>query len=159
MGVRHFGSTFRVQQECSLPEIIQTASLFPCYVDEDENNELMTPITSSELEAVLHQFKKDKSPQPHGWTLEFYDLIGINILRIVEECRTSGKMYDSFNSTFIALIPKQDNPQTFDEFRPISLCNYIYKIIAKIIANRLRHSLSKHISKEQIAFLENRHIH
>lgn len=54
MGVRHFGSTFRVQQECSLPEIIQTASLFPCYVDEDENNELMTPITSGELEAVLH---------------------------------------------------------------------------------------------------------
>lgn len=56
-------------------------------------------------------------------------------------------MYDSFNSTFISLIPKSDDPQTFNDFRPISLCNCIYNIIAKIIANCLKPVLSAYISR------------
>jgi ribonuclease HI len=48
---------------------------------------------------------------------------------------------------------------TFDDFRPISLCNCIYKIIAKIIARRLNPFLSEAISKEQFGFLEGRQIH
>jgi len=68
-------------------------------------------------------------------------------------------MYDAFNYTFIALIPKSDDPQTFNDFRPISLCNCIYKIIAKIIVNHLKPILSKFISHEQFAFLNHRKIH
>lgn len=68
-------------------------------------------------------------------------------------------MSEALNSTFIALIPKADKPSTFDNFRPMSLCNCIYKIIAKIIANFLRPILSSHISHEQFSFLENRQIH
>jgi hypothetical protein len=52
-----------------------------------------------------------------------------------------------------------DNPQSFDDFRPISLCNCIYKIISKIIARRLKPILSEAISKEQFGFLEGRQIH
>jgi hypothetical protein len=52
-----------------------------------------------------------------------------------------------------------DDPQSFDDFRPISLCNCIYKIIAKIIARRLKPLLSEAISKEQFGFLEGRQIH
>lgn len=47
-------------------------------------------------------------------------------------------MYDAFNSTFIALIANIDDPQYFNDFRPISLYKCIYKIIAKIIANHLK---------------------
>lgn len=65
----------------------------------------------------------------------------------------------AINSTFVALIPKLDNPSTFNDFRPISLCNCIYKIIAKIIANRLKTILSTHISHKKFAFLQNRQIH
>lgn len=68
-------------------------------------------------------------------------------------------MWDSFNSTFIALIPKEDKPISFDDFHTISLCNCIYKIIVKIIANRLKPILSAHISSEQFAFLQNWQIH
>jgi len=68
-------------------------------------------------------------------------------------------MYDAFNSPFIALIPKSDSPLTFNDFRPISLCNCIYKIIAKIIANYLKPILSEHISPKQFAFLNHRQIH
>eukprot|EP00253_Pinus_taeda_P031755 PITA_31755 len=69
--------------------------------------------------------------------MNFFDTLGEDILKVVEDCRINGKMYEAFNTTFIALIPKSDNPISFDDFRPISLCNCIYKIIAKIIANRI----------------------
>ena len=62
------------------------------------------------------------------------------------------------NSTFVALIPKCDKPDSFARFRPISLCNLVYKIISKIIAVRLKNGLSKGMSDEQFGFLENRQI-
>lgn len=68
-------------------------------------------------------------------------------------------MLEGLNSTFITLIPKVDKPSTFDDFKPISLCNYIYKINAKIIVDRVRPILSLHISQEQFSFLQNRQIH
>lgn len=77
----------------------------------------------------------------------------------MEECRTTRKLYDAVNSTFIVLILKSDSPSSFNDFRPISLCNCLYKIIAKIIANRIRPMISLYISPEKFAFLENRKIH
>jgi hypothetical protein len=78
---------------------------------------------------------------------------------LVEEIRLTGKIPLSLNSTFIALIPKKDNPDTLDDFRPISLCNCIYKIVSKVIARRVKRILSDKISSEQFRFLEGRQIH
>jgi hypothetical protein len=64
----------------------------------------------------------------------------------------------ALNSTFLVLIPKVNNPSTFDDFRPISLCNLCYKIIAKIIANRIKPLLSRSLSEEQLGFLKGRQI-
>jgi hypothetical protein len=89
----------------------------------------------------------------------FQEIIEANLLRVVEESRTSGKVLETFNATFIALIPKNNDPKSFEEFRPIFLCNYIYKIIAKIIARRVKRLLSGVISSEQFGFLEGRQIH
>ena len=52
-----------------------------------------------------------------------------------------------------------DNPKSLHEFRPISLCNYIYKVISKVIAWRLKDLLSEHITGEQFGFLKGRQIH
>jgi len=65
----------------------------------------------------------------------------------------------SLNSTFIILIPKKDNLDSLDNFRPISLCNCVYKIISKVIAIRLKRVLSDNISMEQFGFLEGKQIH
>lgn len=64
-------------------------------------------------------------------------------------------MYEAFNATFIDLILKSDNHVIYNDFRPISLCNCIYKIIT----NKINPILSQHISMEQFSFLENRQIH
>ena len=54
------------------------------------------------------------------------------------------------------MIPKVKNPERVSEFRPISLCNVIYKIVSKVIANRLKPMLNKIISKTQSAFVAER---
>lgn len=62
------------------------------------------------------------------------------------------------NRTHIALIPKVKNPESISQFRPISLCNFSYKIISKILANRLKKWLPKIIEPEQSAFVQDRQI-
>jgi hypothetical protein len=61
-----------------------------------------------------------------------------------------------FNATFFALIPKEKEANFADKFRPISLCNVIYKIITKILANRLKPILQEIIYPKQGGFVEGR---
>lgn len=68
-------------------------------------------------------------------------------------------MYDAFNTTFITLISKTDAPKNFNDIKSISLCNCIYKIIAKTMANKIWPILSQHIASAQFTFLDNKHIH
>ena len=67
-------------------------------------------------------------------------------------------MGSSIKSSHLALIPKDPNPQSFDRFRPISLCNVSYKIISKILANRIKKILPSLISENQGGFVPRRHI-
>lgn len=117
----------------------------------------MSEFTQEEVSNFIKSMAKDKSPGPDGWTIElfqhFFDLIGSEITEVVDEYRRKGEVYSPFNATFIALIPKKENPETFEDFRPISLCNSIYKIIAKVIAIRIKPILTRCISSEQFGFL------
>ena len=70
------------------------------------------------------------------------------MLNIVEESRTKKGVLKAFNATFLTLIPKEVGADTPDKFRPIVLCNVIYKIISKVIANRLKPLLLMLISPE-----------
>eukprot|EP00253_Pinus_taeda_P010037 PITA_10037 len=130
---------------------------------EEAGRELTKEITIGELEATLKWFKKDKSPGLDGWSIKFYldffETLGNDLLNVIEHSRTSGKIHESFTSTFFALIPKSDNPSTFDNYKPISLFNCIYTVMAKIIANRMQAILSKYISLEKISFLQDQQIH
>eukprot|EP00253_Pinus_taeda_P030540 PITA_30540 len=163
LGQRHFQRLFSDSGEATIGEVMRTAQCFPSFFEEDEAEKLSIPVSKDEVEAAMKNMGKDKSPRPDGWTIElflhFFDLIGSEITEVVEESRLKGEIYRPFNSTFIALIPKKDEPETFEDFRPISLCNCIYKIIAKVIAIRLVPILSKNISMEQFGFLEGRQIH
>jgi hypothetical protein len=88
----------------------------------------------------------------------FFDLVGDDLLEMVEESRIRGEVVRGLNSTFLALIPKVNKPTSFDDFRPISLCNLCYKLISKIIANRIKPILSRSMSEEQLGFLKGRQI-
>lgn len=120
-------------------------------------------IALEEVEKTLELFAKEKSPGPDGWTVElflhFFDMMGDEILQMVEYTREQGHVSGALNATFITLIPKVSDPKTFGDFRPISLCNLVYKIVSKIIVGRLKPVLSKFITPEQFGFLEDHQIH
>ena len=130
--------------------MLEVLDLFPRSIIEEMNDELTKEILEETITQVLHSFQKGKSPGPDGFTLEFflgfYDLIKKDILAVVHESRKSGKVLGSMNSTLISIIPKKYKCEGFEDYRPISCCNMIYKIIAKIIAQRIKPILSKAIT-------------
>lgn len=103
---------------------------------------------------------KDKSPGLDGWTQElfqhFFDIMGKDRLDAVEESRTFDKVCGSLNATFLTLNPKEPKPVSFHEYRPIVLCNFVYKVITKLIASRIKDKLASCISEEQFGFLKDR---
>jgi len=103
-----------------------------------------------------------KSPGPDGvnfgFLKEFWSDMKQDIMRFMTEFHRNGRLSRGINSTFIALIPKKDNPQKLNDFRPISLVGSIYKILAKVLANRLRHVIGSVIAEEQSTFVKNRQI-
>ncbi|KAL0444981.1 UNVERIFIED_CONTAM: LINE-1 reverse transcriptase [Sesamum latifolium] len=70
----------------------------------------------------------------------------------------TGRLLKQVNSTLISLIPKVNNPTVVAEFRPISCCNVLYKVITKILVQRMRGILDKLISPSQNAFVLGRSI-
>ena len=129
-------------------------------VDDFMNERLCAPITNEEVEKALFMMYPDKSPGPDGFTAGFYirhwNLLKNNICEAVRLLLSRGDMPEMVNSTVLVLIPKVKNPQEMAQFRPISLCNVLYKIASKVLALRLRPFLKHIISEEQSAFVPGR---
>jgi hypothetical protein len=89
---------------------------------------------------------------------EFFEVVSDDLVDLVEDTRSCGRIKSTLNSTFLALIPKENNPQTFGDYKPIALCNLCYKLISKIIANMIKPILSRELSGEQLGFLKGRQI-
>jgi hypothetical protein len=127
------------------------------------NEAFRKEVDEKELEYILRSFQKGKSPGPDGFTIEFYlgffEFLKEDLIKVVRESQRSGKVLGALNSTFIALIPKKQDSGAFEDFRSISCCNLIYKLISKIIAQRLKPILNEIIFEEQFGFLFKRQIH
>jgi hypothetical protein len=124
----------------------------------EDSIQIDCPCTKLKIWEVLKHFEKNKSPSPDGWTVEFFthffDLLGDDLLELVEDSRIIGKVQSSLNSMFLALIPKENKLVMFGDYKPITLCNLCYKLIA----NRVNPILSRALSSEQLGFLKGRHI-
>jgi len=77
---------------------------------------------------------------------------------VVNNFYTNSILPSELNQIYITLIPKINHPAYPQDYRPISLCNVIYKIISKSLANRLKHHLPNYVDQAQSAFIANRHI-
>jgi len=103
-----------------------------------------------------------KDPGPDGFTMDFFkscwDVVKHDIYGIVKDSRHSASILKALNSIFITLVPKENEVRTLNHFRSMALCNVVYKIISKVIANKLKALLPILISKEQSGFVEGRKI-
>jgi hypothetical protein len=121
---------------------------------------LSQEFTAAEVSYATHQIKGNAAPGPDGLNANFYhaywDIIGGDITQTALQILNNGGNPDSFNDTFICLIPKHKNPNIPADYRPIALCNVMLKIITKTIANRIKVILPEIISPQQSAFLPGR---
>ncbi|XP_020258369.1 uncharacterized protein LOC109834759 [Asparagus officinalis] len=126
----------------------------------DQRQALSSPVSRDEIKKAIFSMSKDKNPGPDGYSALFFkaswSIISEELFSAVEEFFNSGKLLGTFNTTSITLIPKILNPQYASDFRPISCCNCVYKIITKIIATRIQGVMGYLISDAQSAFIKGR---
>ena len=105
----------------------------------------------------MFQMGPTKAPRPNGMNALFYQkfwhIVGNEVTNAVLDFLHSGNMEPDINYTHIVLIPKVKKPEKMADFRLISLCNVIYKIISKVLANRLKLILPQIFSPSQSAFV------
>jgi len=122
----------------------------PQLVTKEDNHNLSRPVSKEEVSEVINEMQSGKAPGPDGFDVDFFkaywETVKHDILEVVEDSRRSNKVLKALNASFIALIPNQENAMTPDGFWPIALCNVVYKIISKVIANRLKPLLPSLIS-------------
>ena len=120
------------------------------------NESLTRVFTREEVVTTLKQIHPTKAPGPDGMSAIFYqrywDIVGSSVTNMVLNVLNNNLPIFEINKTNISLIPKKNNPTKMTDFRPISLCNVIYKLISKILANRLKSFLPFIISENQSAF-------
>ena len=126
-------------------------------LSEEMNLALSVEVTEPKVGATLSSMESDKSPGPDGFRMDFsnsfYEFLKEDLLEVVKESQRIGRVHGALNSTFLCLIPKKQDVVSFDDFHLISCCNVVYKLLAKIIARRLRPVFSEVIGEEQFSFL------
>jgi hypothetical protein len=123
----------------------------------DLDTMLAADFSPEEVDSTLAQMHPLKSPGPDGFNASFFQhhwgSIGNQVRMAVLDFLNGEWLPSIINETYIALIPNVANAPTVSDYRPISLCNILYKIIAKAIANRLKKVLPSIISHHQSAFV------
>ncbi|XP_031116501.1 uncharacterized protein LOC116020159 [Ipomoea triloba] len=129
-------------------------------VSQADNDTLLRPFEISEVKETLFSMFPDKAPGPDGMNPGFYqhywDVVGGDVTEFVINCLQSCSFPEGLNATNVVLIPKKKVPESVADLRPIALCNVVYKIMAKVLANRLKPLLDNLISESQSAFIPNR---
>lgn len=158
----HYQNLFQEDHSSDDDLVADFLSNIPSLVTADVNVRLVKPFSEKEIVEFIWSMQLDKAPGPDGFTIHFYkacwNVIKLNLLIMVKSFQKKAKVEGCTNSTFLALIPKDINPKTFDRFQLISLCNASYKILAKLLANRLKSFLGNLISPLQGGFVKGRHL-
>jgi hypothetical protein len=120
------------------------------------------PISPEEVEKAFFDMLKGESLGPNGFTSDFFQacwpIIKWDTWALVEDSHLHSNFIPDLNITFLTFIPKEDKVENPNKFFLISLCNMVYRIITKVIANRLKFLLPSLISLKQTSYVEGRQI-
>lgn len=123
---------------------------------------LLSAIPIEEIKSTLFALRRNKAPGPDCFTVEFFvtswELVGADLISAVKDFFISSSLPRQVNATVIALIPKVTGASKLVDFRPISLCNTVYKVISRILASRLRMFTSDAVQRNQVGFVKGRQL-
>ncbi|CAB4268374.1 unnamed protein product [Prunus armeniaca] len=155
----YFSKIFTTDRPTQIVEITECVTR---KVQPQQNASLIKPVSDTEIVEAVKALHPTKSPGPDGFTGSFYqhywEVIGADVIMAVKSFFETGRMSREINRTFIFLIPKSENPTKITQWRPIALCNFLYKIISKVLTNRLKQVLPSVVSLNQSAFVQDRMI-
>ncbi|XP_019431188.1 PREDICTED: uncharacterized protein LOC109338411 [Lupinus angustifolius] len=138
-------------------------SVIPNMVSLEENNMLTSTPNPMEIKIAVDAMSGDGAPGPYGFGGCFYhafwDIVGDDVCNSVQQFFNQGWILPNLNSNTVVLIPKHSEACTIEEFRPIALANFQFKIISKVIADRLASITSRIISPNQRGFIKDRSIY
>ncbi|XP_075660413.1 uncharacterized protein LOC142630317 [Castanea sativa] len=131
-----------------------------CSITEEMNADLVGNFSGLEVLEALNQMAPLKAlgldGMPPLFYQHFWEVMQYDVTNAVLSWLNTGTLPDPINHTLITLVPQVDNPELVTEFRPISLCNVLYKIYSKVLANRLKKFLPSLITEHQYAFAKDR---
>ena len=132
------------------------------HISRQEAESLEIPFTENEIYSALMEMNGDKALGPNGFTVVFWqsawDCTKEEILDMFKEFHEHNSFVRNLNNIFLVLIPKKSEAGDLGDFRPISLFGGLYKLLAKVLANRLKKVISKVVSIAQNAFVTGRQI-
>ncbi|RVW16952.1 LINE-1 reverse transcriptase-like [Vitis vinifera] len=130
-------------------------------ISQQEADTLELPFTEEEVHSALMGMNGDKAPGPDGFTGAFWQLcwefVKEEVLEMFKDFHEQKAFLKSLNTTFLVLIPKK-GAEELGDFRPISLVGGLYKLLAKVLANRIKNVVGKVVSSDQNAFVMDRQI-
>ncbi|WMV13355.1 hypothetical protein MTR67_006740 [Solanum verrucosum] len=116
-------------------------------ISQEEKDWMQRPFTESEVLQCLQLCDGDKAPGQDGYTMSFFKscwgIVKEDLMLTIHNFHQNGIFEKSFNATFLALIPKKPGAEELKDFRPISLIGGVYKIISKLITERLKTVMGK----------------
>ncbi|XP_019255176.1 PREDICTED: uncharacterized protein LOC109233767 [Nicotiana attenuata] len=152
----------RIHPADELPGIdVSIARNGPC-LTLAQQQQLLQAVTPEEICQIVKNLPNDKAPGMDGYPPEFFKefwpIIGQEVIEAVQQFFQTGKLLKKINCTTVTLISKVKNPSYVKEFRPIACCSTMYKIIAKLLTNRLKLVVDLLVGHSQSAFIEGRNI-
>lgn len=131
-------------------------------ITDEDNAYLLKTFTREEIEVVLKSMHPTKAPGPDGYQAVFYqkywNIVGSDTVSLCNNFLNGNMDLGLLNKTCIVLIPKKKDPMRMKDFGPISLGNVVYKLIDKVLVNKLKNVTDKLISPTQSAFVPRRSI-
>jgi len=158
--LNYFQAIFGRENNCMLNTLVDET--IPSLVTEAENHKLLRIPQSAEIKEAVFALNGDGAPGPDGFGGHFYqtywDIVGRDVEHSVQDFLQGGLLPNNINSNLIVLIPKVPGANSMGDYRPIALANFQFKIITKILADRLAYITSRIISIEQRGFVRDRNI-
>ena len=128
---------------------------FAC-IEEEERLSLEKEFTKEEVIQVLREMEGDKAPDPDGFIMAFFQkcwsVVEKDVMDVFDYFHQHSVFERSMNASFLTLIPKKCNAVNIKDFCPISLVDSVYKLLSKVLANKLRAVLDNLISETQNLF-------